>query len=204
MNRDLIALVADIQQEKTLETLLHERQQALHIRPITFDIRRHPGKDPGVYKEAAKFLQSHATSYTHALVLLDHAWQGVPGDAQTVAQTIRENLHRTGWMAATCEVIVIEPELEAWVWSTSPAVLQELDMTWEQVMALAQQYNSWDAGQPKPHAPKELLEAILRQQRRPRSAAIFQAPARKVSLTRCQDQAVALLRETLAQWFPQP
>lgn len=131
MNRDLIALVADIQQEKTLETLLHKRQLALHIRPITFDILRHPRKDPGVYQEAAEFLRSYATRYTHALVLLDHAWQGVPGNAQTIARTIREELHRS-------------------------------------------------------------------------SAAIFQALARKVSLTRCQDQAFALLRETLAQWFPQP
>jgi hypothetical protein len=42
MSKDLVALVADVQQEKTLETLLRERSQALGIRPINFDIYRHP------------------------------------------------------------------------------------------------------------------------------------------------------------------
>jgi hypothetical protein len=53
MSKDLIVLVADIQPEKTLETLLHKRYKSLQMRPITFDIFRLPGKDPSVYKEAA-------------------------------------------------------------------------------------------------------------------------------------------------------
>jgi hypothetical protein len=46
-----------------------------------------------------------------------------------------------------------------------------------------------------------LLEAVLRQQGRPRSAAVFQELADRVGLAGCQDPAFVLLRETLVGWF---
>ena len=67
MIKDLIILVADVQQEKTLEILLCKRYNSLKIRKITFDIFRHPGKDPGVYKDAAQFLKPYQGQYEHAL-----------------------------------------------------------------------------------------------------------------------------------------
>jgi hypothetical protein len=203
MKKDLIALVADVQQEKTLETLVSERQKSLHMRAISFDLFRHPRKDPGVYQEAAEFLRPYAARYDYALVLMDQAWQGSPGDARTLSETMHEQIARTGWTAPTFQVVVIEPELEAWVWAASPAVPEVLRTTWEAIQELAQRRNYWSTGDLKPHEPKALLEAVLRQQRRPRSAAIFQALARRISLSRCQDPAFALLRETLARWFPE-
>ena len=55
MSKDLVALVADSQQEATLRTLLSRRHASLGIRPLTFDIDRHPHKDPGVFDEAPEF-----------------------------------------------------------------------------------------------------------------------------------------------------
>ncbi len=138
MSKDLVVLVADIQQEKTLVTLLSERTQALDIRPITFDIFNHPRKDAGVFREAADFLAVYQSpQYDHALVLLDCSWDGSPGAATVIQSTIKGRLHAKGWREDVCEVIAIDPELEAWVWSTSPVVPDVLRTTWEDIRELA-------------------------------------------------------------------
>jgi hypothetical protein len=41
--KDLVILVADIQQQKTIQTLLEERQPSLGLRPVVFDIFPHSG-----------------------------------------------------------------------------------------------------------------------------------------------------------------
>ena len=98
-------------------------------------------------------------------------------------------------------MVVIDPELEMWVWADSPVVAEVLRTPWEEMRALAKQSGYWRQGQAKPQEPKALLEAVLRQQRRPRSAAIFQELARRLGLASCTDPAFVLLRETLAKWF---
>jgi len=201
MSKDLIVLVADIQQEKTLETLLHKRYKSLQMRQITFDIFRHPGKDPGVYKEAAQFLKSYQRQYDHALVVLDREWAGAPGDAVYLRENLRQRVYNNGWDASNAEVIVIDPELEIWVWSDSPVIAEELRTTWNKIRHLAQQRGDWATDQVKPSRPKELLEAILQQQDRPRSSALFQTLAARVGLMRCQDEAFMRLRQTLQNWF---
>jgi len=202
VSKDLVVLVADVQQEKTLETLLGERQPSLGMREITFDIFRHPRHDAGVYHEAADFLATYQPpQYAHALIVLDQAWNGAPEDAASMRQAIGQGLQARGWATEAYEVIVMEPELECWVWASSPVVPDVLRTTWDDIRALARQHAYWADGEMKPSQPKELLEAILRQQRRPRSSAIFQDLARRVGLAQCQDPAFTLLRETLALWF---
>lgn len=199
--KDLVVLVADVQQEKTLETLLRKRQPSLGIRTIVFDIFRHPRQDPGVFHEAAEFLGPYTSSHDHALVLLDAAWEGAPGGAGHLCSELVRRLGAKGWGPERCQVIVIRPELEAWVWADSAMVPAVLRTTWDDIHALARRQGYWDEGRPKPDEPKALLEALLRQQRRPRSSALFQELARRVGLARCQDPAFVLLRETLVSWF---
>jgi hypothetical protein len=202
MNKELIVLVADIQQEKTLDTLLSERYQSFGIRPVSaYDIFRHPRKDPGVFHEAADFLAPYVTSHHRALVMLDAAWDGAPGDAAGLRIQLLSRMQAKGWGQNDCQVIVIDPELEIWVWADSTEVPGILRTSWDDIHALARKTGYWDEGQPKPRQPKELLEALLRQQRRPRSSALFQEIARKVGLSRCQDPAFVMLRETLQAWF---
>lgn len=201
MSKDLIALVADAQQAKVLETLLGERRRSFGIRDIAFDVRPHPRHDSGVYHEAANFLASFRAQYDHALVVLDCAWDGAPGDAAHMCRAIAQSLEARGWVAGAYEVIAIEPELECWAWATSPAVPEVLRTTWDDIHARARQRGYWIEGEAKPTQPKELLDAILRQQKRPRSSAIYQELARRVGLAQCQDLAFALLRDTLTLWF---
>ena len=202
MRKDLVVLVADIQQEKTIETLLTYRQASLNIRKVSFDIYRHPSKDPGVYHDAANFLAAFVPQYKYALVVLDREWGGSPNNATEMQQNLRTQLYSKGWSITNCEVILIDPELEAWIWSTSPHVATILRTKSDKIKKLAQKRGYWTKGEAKPTRPKELLQDILKQQRRPSSSSIFQQLARKVGLARCQDPSFILLRETLARWFP--
>lgn len=202
---DLVVLVADVQQEKTLETLLTHRQESLGIRQITFEIYRHPRKDAGVYHEADDFLAPYISSHDFALVVLDSAWDGVPvGGTDHLQFELLQRMAIKGWAEDRCQIIVIVPELEAWVWAISDMVPKVLRTTWEDIRTLANQMHCWDESHLKPDRPKELLESLLRQQKRPRSSALFQELAQKVSLNRCEDPAFVLLRETLQRWFGDP
>ena len=54
----------------------------------------------------------------------------------------------------------------------------------------------------KPKRPKEALEAALRMPDLPRSSALYQTIAEKISLRRCGDEAFIRLRNQLIEWFP--
>ncbi len=202
MTKDLVVLVADAQQETTIRALLDHRQGSLSLKAITYDVFRHPGKDYGVFHRPHDVLNAcRPPRYQYALAVMDCAWGGSPGNAAHLRRNLLPRLNNLGWQAGQCEVIAIEPELEIWVWSRSPHVPQILRTSWEEIHALAQQHGFWVAGAAKPHQPKALLEALLQQQRRPRSSAIFQELARKVGLQGCRDAAFVLLRDTLQRWF---
>ena len=53
----------------------------------------------------------------------------------------------------------------------------------------------------KPNRPKEALEAALRHVKKPRSSALYQALAEKVSLRECVDPAFLRFRAILNKWF---
>ena len=100
-------------------------------------------------------------------------------------------------------VIVIDPELEVWVWSQSPEVDRALGWsqcqpdlrTWLQSQDLLQ-----ERGQ-KPPDPKSAMQQALRRVRKPHSAAIFAQLAEHVGIQRCRDSAFLKLRNTLRRWF---
>ena len=202
--KDLVVLVADGQQQAVIETLLVKRHQSLNIRHLRkmeeFQIFAHPQRDPGVYTNGGAFLSSFVKQYQYALVLLDAEWEGSPGVRQ-IKEKIEDDLKYYGWENRS-SIVVIEPELEIWVWSSSPKVSEILGQTMEKIRCLGQQNNLWEKGSPKPQRPKELMEKVLRQTRKPRSAAIFKRLAAQVSLRRCEDKSFQKLKEKLQTWFP--
>jgi len=56
-------------------------------------------------------------------------------------------------------------------------------------------------GQEKPARPKEAMEAVLYRTRTPRSSAIYQRLAARVSLHRCTDRAFVRFRNVVQGWF---
>ena len=201
--RDLVVLVADSQQKHTVATLLTRRQPSLGIRQVTIDIDSdifpHPERDPGVFKKAGRFLSVFAQRYQHALVLIDAEWGGL--SVEQIEEKIQDDLNKNGWEGRSA-VIVIDPELEIWVWAQSPHVPRLLGMDWEGIKNLGHQMGYWQEDETKPSRPKELLEVVLHRTRKPRSSALYRQLAGTVGLSRCQDSSFLRFREILQEWFP--
>ena len=198
--KDLIVLVADGHQEQTVATLLTRRQPSLGIRQISIDIDSDiRPRDPGVFHGAGSFLADLAGLYQDALVLIDAEW-GVLS-AEEIEEKIQGDLNRNGWKGRSA-VVVIGPELEIWVWSTSPHVPSLFGTDWETIKNLGYQTGHWQEGETKPSRPKELLVEVLRRTKTKYSAALYRQLAEKVSLNRCQDDSFRRFRAILQAWFP--
>jgi len=203
VQRDLVVLVADKNMEHALRGLLDKRTPALGIRRLTYDIHVHPRHDPGCLNEAHELLATSRPSYNHALVLFDKEGCGQEDrSAEALAEQVNNGLRECGW-GDNSEVIVIDPELEVWVWSDSPHVARCLGWA-DHEPSLYEWLSSegWlSAGEHKPPRPKEAMEAALRQSRRPRSSAIYLELAQSVSLAGHKERAFVRLVETLQRWF---
>ena len=203
VRRDLIVLVADSQQKQTVATLLTRRQPSLGIRQIAIDIdsdiRPHPNRDPGVFHGAGSFLSVFAQQYQRALVVIDAEWGGL--SVEQIEEKIQDDLNKNGWEGRSA-VIVINPELEIWVWAQSPHVPRLLGMDWEGIKNLGHQMGYWQEDETKPSRPKELLLEVLRRTGKRRTARLYQQLAQKVGLKTCQDDSFLRFREILQGWFP--
>jgi hypothetical protein len=200
---DLVALAPGKDDEEALAALLR-RPESLGIRRIAHRTLRHHRRDPGCYHEAAEMLQPFQDEAARALVMFDHEGSGQEGHtAADVAEDVRRRLETSGW-DRRAEVLVVEPELEAWVWSDSPHVDEGLGWrsktpslrTWLVERGL------WEPGHVKPAHPKDAVVAALRAAGIPRSSAIYGELASRVSLTRCQDPSFSALLSILRRWFP--
>jgi hypothetical protein len=200
---ELVVLVADRQMEFAIRGLL-ERHHALEIRQITPTIYRHPNHDPGCRMEADSFLRQFSSNFHHALVLFDREGCGrMDQSAEELEQDVTGRLQRTGWQdRAGC--IVLDPEMEIWVWSDSPEVNNCLGWSSRSITVQDWLKNQglWIQNASKPAAPKEALELALREVGIPRSASLFRDLAQRVSVNRCIDPAFIRLRHILRTWFP--
>ncbi len=203
-HKDLVVLVADKSMEAAVRSALC-RPQALRIRNITFDVYRHPQKDTGCRVRSAQFLSAFTRIYEHAIVLFDCEGSGTKASAQDTETIVERELPKAGW-SNRAAAVVIEPELEAWIWSDSPVVDRILGWR-EKKPALPlrhwlEQKGFLAAGRVKPLRPKEALEAVLLEMKRPRTSSLYDDMAREVGLDRCADRAFLKFKKTLQSWFP--
>jgi len=199
--QDLIVLVADRNMEAAVSGIMG-RYASLGIRPVVTDIRRHPEKDCGCRLNGVEFFSPFVNQYDHALLIFDFEGCGVETPSVEEVEDELENALGKHW-GERGAVVIISPELDIWVWSDSPHV--------DQVLGWAERtpdLRNWLTAQgfmlpeqEKPTRPKEALEGALRVARKPRSSAIYQSLAEKVSLARCSDRAFIKLKTTLQQWF---
>lgn len=199
---DLVVLVPGEDDRETMAALLGERLKSLHLRPLRFEILKHPQRDPGCFHEAPSVLQPFANLAHHALVIFDHKGSGQEDQgARTLEADVERRLSQQGW-GDRARCLVLEPELEVWVWSSSPHVASALNWSSsEDLRAWLEAKGLWRKGEPKPHSPKEAVEKACREVRLPRSSAVYRRIASKVGLSRCHDAGFAALRELLTQWF---
>lgn len=112
------------------------------------------------------------------------------------------NRIRTVWTDRVA-AIVVDPEIEAWVWSGSPHVATALG--WSASRPILRQWLNdqglWTDTTSKPPDPKAAMEAALREIRRPRSSSIFREMASRVSVEGCVDPSFGRFRTVLTRWF---
>lgn len=202
--KDLIILVPDQDIYSGIQELL-TRPQALQIRQITFDMFKHPYRDSGCFNEAHEFLRPYIGKYEFALVVFDKDGSGQESLGATGIETaLAQKLGQNGW-PNRAGVVVIDPELEIWVWSDSNQVDAALGWTgktpalrdWLVSKGFSTTANA------KPARPKEAYESALREARTPKSPAIFKRLAGNVSFSRCVDASFTRLKTLLQNWFPE-
>ncbi|MDQ2694999.1 MAG: hypothetical protein M3Z21_06405 [Pseudomonadota bacterium] len=202
-SKDLVVLVADKNMEQAVRALLEQRTASLGISRVSYDVFVHPQRDPGCLRHSEAFLRPFCAQYRFSLVMFDREGCGDDwADREELQRRVQATLAGAGWDDRTA-VVVLEPELESWVWSDSLHVADALN--WRHQTA---SLTDWLADQgflesrhTKPVRPKEAVEAVLAHTRTPRSSAIYGKLARTVGLERCSDPAFVHFRSILRAWF---
>jgi hypothetical protein len=200
---DLKVVVADSNMKAAFSGLL-TRHQSLGIRPLKLDPQSplsHPRHDPGCWKDGPELLAIEHQHYRHGLLALD--WEGCNSkqSADETRRELQERLDRLttpGWGS----VVVLQPELEIWVFAGSIEVDQALGWQPGTLTPWLEQQGHLEPGQAKPARPKEAVEAAMGQKRQPRSSSVYRQLSQSVGFSRCTDPVFADLKATLQQWFP--
>ncbi len=199
--KDLVLLVADKNAQFALKGALG-RTEALGIRPIEFEFRVHPGRDGGARKTGPNVLALEQRRFKHAMLVLDFEGCGTDLPDAVALEGQLDGRLQAQWKTAG-KAIVIEPELDVWVWGADNAVAAAIEWpAGQSVREWLQEKGFVFAANGKPMRPKEALEAALRMPDLPRSSALYQHIAERISLRRCADEAFIRLRKQLMAWFP--
>ncbi len=212
--KDLFVLVADEDMKRVAEALFVRRDH-LRIRHFEFEVRRHSGKDSGCCRHATIFLRPFLNRFRHCLVMFDHHGCGREKESrEIIQQSIEAELGRNGW-EDRAKVIVIKPELEAWVWGDISAASEHLG--WlsgsgtareaaDRLRGWLSEQELWPSDRDKPDHPKKAMEEVMKEAplrcRRRRSPRIFGKIAQSANMRRCRDPAFNELIATLRRWYP--
>jgi hypothetical protein len=200
--RDLVLLVAD----KNMQFALHgalERPAALGMRPISFEIRTHLRRDGGVRKDGPEMLALEKSRFAHALLVMDFEGSGAGNlDAAALESDLDKRLQPN--FGDKGKAIVIEPELDIWMWGSDRAIEEVLRWPLQTPIRDFLQKQGFELrSDGKPRRPKEALEALIPIHKMPRSSALYEKIAGKISLDRCTDPAFGRLKACLLSWFGQ-
>lgn len=199
--KDLVLLVADKNAQFALKGALG-RPDALGIRPIEFEFLVHPGRDGGARKSGPELLALERRRFRHAMLVVDFEGCGTELPEAILLENELDARLAERWDDGA-KSIVIEPELDVWVWGTDNAIEPVIEWPSEKGVRQWLQEKGFDfEPNGKPVRPKEALEAALRLPNLPRSSALYQKIAEKISLRRCSDKAFLRLRKQLTNWFP--
>ncbi|MDD9864538.1 MAG: hypothetical protein OXU54_08200 [Gammaproteobacteria bacterium] len=198
----LIVLVADQDMAQTVKGLLG-RWQSLGIAPVKFEVRRHHNRDGGCRVGATQYLRPFLGNYRHALVVFDFRGSGTRLTREKTQEEVEKALRQGGW-EDRAKAIVIEPELEAWVWAASEKVPEILGWKGEYsaLKHWLHKQDLWPNDNLKPPDPKTAMERTMRESRSRRTSRKFYELASAVKLEHCRDPAFNELKKTLQAWFP--
>ena len=179
------------------------RPAALGVRVVSCQSFVHERRDPGVYSEAQTFLRERLSDYRFALAVCDRDGSGQEArPREEIERKIEENLAANGWEERAAAV-VIDPELESWVWGDWRASRRALN--WPPSHNLREwliTQGLLESGGPKPLDPKAALKSALRFVDQGWSSSLHQQIASEARIHGCTDPAFLKLRSVLQSWFP--
>lgn len=203
--KDLLVLAADGTIQRTMQTLLEERRNALGISALTVDFRTHRHRDSGCRAAPGAVINPLRNQYRKAMVVFDFHGSGEQRrTADQLEIDLERDLQNAGWDNDGVAVVSIEPELEAWVFGVSAVHLKDV-IGWSQPQSIQdwlERHGHVSHGEVKPTDPQTALDEMLQMQGKQRSRRLFADLARRVGLARCQDRAFQKFRTTLQRWFP--
>ena len=200
LSKDLVVLAADGTIQRTIQTLLEERRDSLGISALTVDFQTHRHRDSGCRTAPGEVINPLRNRYAKGMVVFDFHGSGErQRTAVELEADLEQELRNAGWGPDGITVMVIEPELEAWVFGASSRQLERL-VDWSQPTPIS----SWlelsgyvNPPEFKPSDPQSAFDEMLKLQGKRRSRRLFADLSRTVSLARCQDRAFNKFRAAL-------
>jgi hypothetical protein len=168
--KDLFVLTADSDMEALIRVVL-TRHRDLGIHPLTFEVRRFPGRDAGMVKEGPEIarVMVNKSEYSRLILVWDHQGSGWHSlRAEEAAARIQQRLDGVTWMDRSAAVVVL-PELEAWLWHCPASIARLLGVTpdeFDAVTARASTQLDRPRERCRRELPKELFEGALYQKKR--------------------------------------
>jgi len=211
MKRPCLFLVADGTMEQVLIKFLSRGhlEGRLGCRTFDFDPRqdvkvdvRNGNTDGGIHRRAHELLRLFQRSHQNAVVMLDQKFGGqLP--AAVIREEIRHNLLHNGWSAECVEVVVIDPELEVWLWQRrNPHIARAF--RYNGAISLEEFLEAegfWPSAAMKPAQPKDAAHLLLRRYRAGVPVVVYRLTIEHISVSGCQDPAFSRLVGALRRWF---
>jgi hypothetical protein len=210
----LAILVPDGAYPRILGEFLSRRRESLAIREVAFDVIKDVFHDSS--PEVVMMLRPYLRTCSHALVMRDlHGSGWDDRGAAALEAHLLQQLVSNGWDRARSAVVVVEPEVEAWLRFNSvhlQALVQEkasrrqgeVSLLFRNTVEMACQRHGGLNELGKPRQPKEVLEALLFTFGVRRSNALYERLAAVESLKGCRVHSFQRLFATLQAWFPAP
>ncbi|MDW8224240.1 MAG: hypothetical protein RMJ82_14950 [Gemmatales bacterium] len=211
MHGKLVILVPDDAYRVILETLLTNRYKSLGIRLEDFKIKKDALRESS--PEAVELLRPFQGEYSHALLVRDLEGSGSEAlGAEALEKKLHQRLVASGWDEKKSAVLVVDPEVEAWLRFDSYH-LQKLirdrarrhqknvDQLYKQVLDEAIQLNNGLNTIGKPRHPKEVFQQVLEHFGVQRSNALYGRLADVESLKGCKVPSFLRLLSLLQTWF---
>lgn len=214
MAEKLAILVPDGAYPLILEALLTRRRESLGIRPVDFRIIKDALYDSS--GEAIELLRPFRGECSHALLVRDLHGSGSEAEGATALEAeLLQSLYASGWPKDTSAVLVVDPEVEAWLRFESVHLQNlirerarrrqaEVDLLFRQVLEEAIRANGGENEIGKPRRPKEVLEQMLEHFGVQRSNALYGRLAEVEGLKNCKVPSLQRLVSILRSWFPAP
>ena len=200
MKKDLALLVADKNMDFAMRGIL-SRPESLGIRRVDYQTFA-SGTDGGVRTAGHATLGLLRNQFHHGLMMFDREGSGAEATDPLELEQQSDDQLRKLW-GDRAKAIVLVPEVDVWMWGSDNALSRIVGWTGTEGIRvwLRQQGFEFD-GNEKPVRPKEAMECLMKEVRKPRSSRLYEEIIKAISLRNCVDPSFHRLRAVLRAWFP--